>query len=628
MSLLLLLAGVSGEPPPAPGPPEPAVPDAPFFNGITRPRIQVLAGFGGTLDPGAGYLHLGVGPGLGTGMLGGPGVGVNEVDITPSVRSVSLSQRGPTSDIDAADPVTCALVLNNADGAFDPGNPASPYWGPNRLTGQQQSLEDGSTTGWQVGGSCTISSSAAQAHAGSRTLALTSTSGSGGIWANTLTGTDAMPWAAGDPIQATAWFRSATRSVTALIAVMFWDAAGNFVDQTNGTGVATSTSAWTQGTVTTVAPTGTAYASIQVLYASVIAIGEVHYADDLAVQGTGMADGTPIRVRWIWADAAYNRFYGELASVRHSIGNDGDVTATMVAYDGQEKLGRAYLPATSPTHDSVLTGTRVAYLLDQAVYPSALRAIDLGYATLGPTTLGASAQELLRKVESTELGLIFVDGGGRLVFYERHRGATSSRSTTVQATFGDTAGSIPLFDLDTDLDRSQTFNRAAGTRDPAPDDPVGRPGEWSDATPDEPVEQVADDPVSQGVKGVLAFPTDVGQLLRNDSEMLAELQYIVARYKSTQGRIPGLNVSTLSTPTSLYATLLSLGPWDRIQVDQGYGSVTIATELLIQGMTEEIVADPPAWSLNFTTSPPPPTPTLFRLGTAQLGSSTTGRLGW
>jgi hypothetical protein len=470
--------------------PAPATTGDSWFDGILRPMLQVFAGFGGTLDPGPTYIHLGVGPGLGTGLLAGPGVGVNEVDITGDVRSVTLTQRGASSDIDTAEPVTCTLVLNNFRGDYDPSNTLSPWVGQ-------------------------------------------------------------------------------------------------------------------------------------------------------------LVDGTPIRVRWTWQDVAYDRFYGELVDVVHEVANDWDITATFTCLDGMEKLGRAYLPQTTPTRDGDRSGARIGYLADQAAQPTALRALDAGSTILPPTVLGASALELMHAAEQTEFGLLFVSGSGVLTFYDRHHGATATRSTTVQATFGDAEGgsgggdtysdtyssgaapavAIPLRDIALARTRDRTFNRVAITRDPIPNpepgDPVGdeEPGE----SPDEPVEQVADDPASQGVRGVLGFPAQIGQLSRSDFDALALAQYLVDRFSVTQNRISGLNVSTLSCPTTLYAALLGLGPLDRVAVDQDYGPATITTQLLIQGVTESVQADPPAWELQFSTSPPPPAPGLFVLGTSQLGS---GTLGW
>lgn len=66
--------GGPGPPPPPPGPTATAS-DIAVFDGVNAPRpvVEIAAGAGaGIVDPGPEYLHLGVGPGLGTGMLWGP----------------------------------------------------------------------------------------------------------------------------------------------------------------------------------------------------------------------------------------------------------------------------------------------------------------------------------------------------------------------------------------------------------------------------------------------------------------------------------------------------------------------------------------------------------------------------
>jgi hypothetical protein len=182
---------------------------------------------------------------------------------------------------------------------------------------------------------------------------------------------------------------------------------------------------------------------------------------------------------------------------------------------------------------------------------------------------------------------------------------------------------IPLKTAGVGRGRGSTFNRVAITREPAPTQPGVLPDEET-GPDDEPVEQVADDPVAQA-GGVLALPSDVGSLSRNDADALALAQYLVARYAATQDRLAPLDVSTLSCATSLYATLLGLGPWDRIAVSQNYGPATISSDQLIQGVTETIDAVGPSWELQFLTSPPPPPVSLFIVGTSQVG---VGRLGW
>lgn len=426
-----------------------------IFDGIKRPRIQVLAGFGASPDPGTGYIHLNVGPGLGTGLLAGASA---DVDITADVRSISISLRGRESDIDAANPVTCQIVLSNRHGNYDPSYTAGPYFG-------------------------------------------------------------------------------------------------------------------------------------------------------------NLEDGTPIKVRESWAGTAYDHFTGELSDITLDLDTTPDATATFACADGFENLGRAYLPVAALSRDGDTTGQRISFLADQAIWPSALRSIDTGFTDLGPTILGESALELMRKVESTEFGLLFVDGSGRLVFYDRYKVTTATRSTTVQATFADTGGTaVGIAELSMSRSRARTFNRVAITREPIPSE--------DEEAADEPVEQVADDPVSQATKGILAFPAEVGQLLRSDEDALAMAQGLLDRFSAVTNRISGLEVNALR---GQWGTLLALGPLDRIAVSRDYGPNTITSELLIQGVAEEITVNPPSWTLSFSTTPPITAPSAFILGTDQVGVDA---LGW
>jgi hypothetical protein len=97
-----------------------------IFNGTQWPRIRVAAGIG--TAPGGTVCVLGSGV-LDTNVLGGP----NMVEIAATgngdVRSVSIQDYGFPSEIDAASPATCTILLGNASGDYDPTNAGSPYAG-------------------------------------------------------------------------------------------------------------------------------------------------------------------------------------------------------------------------------------------------------------------------------------------------------------------------------------------------------------------------------------------------------------------------------------------------------------------------------------------------------------------
>ena len=437
-----------------------------WFNGTWWPRAQVIAGLGGTLDPGPTYLHLNIAPpGLDVALLGG----ATPVDLGGgngrNVRSIRIQGRGKSGPLETATPATATIVLNNASGAYDPDNTASPY--------------------------------------------------------------------------------------------------------------------------------------------------------------AGLGIGTPIDIRaerpigTIW-----RRFYGEVISVSLDAGDDP--TVTLVCADGLEKLARAQLGAqATPVGGGETSGARLHRILDGAAYPTILRAIDTGYNQLAPTTLGDFALELARQVEATEIGWLFCDGEGRITFYDRHRAASASRSTSVQAVFSDTGlpGEPALVELEVEWSRDRTFNDAHVTRDPIPNPPQAR--EDTDTSDDAPVEQVATDPTTQAVWGTLSLPNQAGQLLRNDFEALATAQYLLDRFNHDTPIIRQIRVNALAR--DLWDVLLPLGLADRVAVRRDYGPRTILEELLIEQMAEEINSDPPTWELVFDTGRPPPAPQLFLLNQSPLNS---GRLGW
>jgi len=319
----------------------------------------------------------------------------------------------------------------------------------------------------------------------------------------------------------------------------------------------------------------------------------------------------------------WRRFYGEVTGITLDAGLDPTVTLTCA--DGLDKLGRAQLTGTDiPVGDGDRSGGRVNRILNDAGWPSSLRAVDTGYTIVAPSAYGEFALELLRQTEMTEFGLLFCDGAGVVVFYDRHRAATATRSTVAQATFADTdaTGTANIVELELDWSRDRTFNDVHITRDPVPHPALGDvSGETQ--PDDQPTEQVATDPVTQAQWGTLSLPAQVGQLLRSDDEALAMAQYLRDRFKVGQSRIRKITVNALRK--DLWDLLLPLTLLDRIRVVRNYGPRTITEELLIQGWTEEINSDPPTWSITLDTMTAPAAPTLWRIGTSAFGS---GRLGW
>jgi hypothetical protein len=97
-----------------------------LFNGTQWPRVSVQAGIGTAPGGTVCVVDSGV---VGTNVVGG----ANMVEIAGTgnndVRSVSIQDLGRPSEIDAATPATCTIVIGNASGDYDPTNLSSPYAG-------------------------------------------------------------------------------------------------------------------------------------------------------------------------------------------------------------------------------------------------------------------------------------------------------------------------------------------------------------------------------------------------------------------------------------------------------------------------------------------------------------------
>jgi hypothetical protein len=315
--------------------------------------------------------------------------------------------------------------------------------------------------------------------------------------------------------------------------------------------------------------------------------------------------GVPVRVRATWGEVVYERFYGYLDDVVMDLSLDPTVTLPCV--DALERLGRASLAVIPPSYDGDFSGARIGRILDAAGHPTTLRALDTGRSQLVNTTLGDYALPLIEQVNQTELGMVFVDGAGRVVFYNRHRSSTAARSVTPQAQFTDDGTpadlKVEMASLEISRPRDLTFNEAHVT-----------------AGFDGAVEQVyADFASQQTALGQRVFPNTVGGLLRTDNDALGMCQWLVGLYKLPRQRISAVRVEAVAQ--GLWSVLLPLTLLDRVGVSRNYGPNTIAAELLIQGFTEEIIAAPTlAWNWTFQTSNPANVTPLI-LGSTPLGTS-------
>jgi hypothetical protein len=115
------------------------------------------------------------------------------------------------------------------------------------------------------------------------------------------------------------------------------------------------------------------------------------------------------------------------------------------------------------------TGARVDRVLDSVDWAEADRLISTGDTALQATTLAGDALSELQAAVDSEMGELYVDESGRVVFRNRLALFTDTRSADTQAQFNDDGTDLPYANVVVEYDESQLINLARiGRTDGAP----------------------------------------------------------------------------------------------------------------------------------------------------------------
>lgn len=161
------------------------------------------------------------------------------------------------------------------------------------LTGDSSTFEGG-IANWVLKTNSTIAQTAAQAHGGTKSLAITSVAG-GTMSAEHVTdavnGAGGIPVVGGGSYAVSGWFRTAVSARTCNMLVSWYSSAGTFISTSSGSTITDSAAAWTQASSAHTAPATAAFAIVLGQVASTGGAAEVHYLDDvLFVTGSGSID--------------------------------------------------------------------------------------------------------------------------------------------------------------------------------------------------------------------------------------------------------------------------------------------------------------------------------------------------
>lgn len=273
---------------------------------------------------------------------------------------------------------------------------------------------------------------------------------------------------------------------------------------------------------------------------------------------TQLVPMVPVRVRAVFATVAYGLYSGFAdgwlpAQVTYE---GGYAELTLAATDAFKILAGVTLATVGITGTGADTGARMRDILGRVGwYTSSERLlIDAGNSTLQGTTLGADALSLMQAAADSEIGRLYVNGAGAIVFRNRRSLLTDPRSNTVQAVFGDLPGTA----------------QPAGTE--LTYAAVGRAND--DTTIANDVQATRASGLLQEVRDLPSiakylFPRTYARgdlILQGDPDALSWAQWVLYVSKGAEDRFESLQVDPAADPYNLWPQVLGREIGDRIQV--------------------------------------------------------------
>jgi hypothetical protein len=223
----------------------------------------------------------------------------------------------------------------------------------------------------------------------------------------------------------------------------------------------------------------------------------------------------------------------------------GRQSASVQAADAFTFLGQQVL--TPGTATPQLTGARINAVLSQPTidWPLDKRVIDVGNSSLGADEFDGNALTYLQQVETSEVGLLFIDKAGNVRF--RDRLATPTTDSFV--VFADDGTGIPFAPAELDYGTELLYNQVIATS------PTGS--------------AVANGLLSQTRYGILEETVDT---LLSDSDQLEDLaEFLVGRYQEPELRFAsiGVNLRVLSAGELVDVLGLELGDVVQVKLTPG-----------------------------------------------------------
>jgi hypothetical protein len=174
-----------------------------------------------------------------------------------------------------------------------------------------------------------------------------------------------------------------------------------------------------------------------------------------------------VRIRAEWDGVTYPLWRGYADAWQVDYQGPTGSTVTLTASDAFSVFASYDRPASTPVGGSELSGARIHRVLTSAGWPTEDRLIAAGDSTMQATDLEGNALSELQLVAESEIGELYVDASGRVVFRNRRAVLNEARSSTVQATFGgqdDSPTELPYADVGLTYDAQSITNLVSVTR--------------------------------------------------------------------------------------------------------------------------------------------------------------------
>jgi len=303
---------------------------------------------------------------------------------------------------------------------------------------------------------------------------------------------------------------------------------------------------------------------------------------------SGIRPMIPLRVRAVYGPNEYKVFSGFADSWQETpVDYDaGWSEVTVSGSDGFKILAGITLPATAALGAREPTGTRIGRILSNAGWYTDHRRIDGGNSVVQATTYGDTALNLMQLTADSEIGELYIDGAGNVVFRERLAAVSDTRSTTPQAVFGDLPGTVDP--EGTEL-ACAAIGRAHDDTEMANDIQVTRAGGT-----------LQEEQNAASIRKYM-FPRSYARsdiILTTDADADGYAQWVLYVSLATEDRFDSITIDPVADPANLFPQVLGREIGDRIMVyrrPQNSGTV-IGKPCFVRGITHTVDVTAGTWS--------------------------------